>query len=439
MAQKKSKKKKPQPAQPLVRLSQVMIVKNEEKNIETALGWAKGIAFEQIVVDTGSTDRTVELAEKMGAKICHFEWVNDFSAAKNFAIEQASGNWIAFLDADEYFSKEDAKKMMGHIKKIQADPIRRANWFVLHCPWLQMDDAGNTAAVNEQGRVFRNLPSIRYVGRIHESLSVSQENTVLADDIAIVHTGYTEAAYTETQKLDRNIKLLREELKARPDDLNMKGYLADSLKSKGDKESLAETGALFREILADGAEVLPALRKRAYMFLMTLPEESEKDLAEREGMSLAAQKEFPGDIDFEYYHAVVLNKMGRYREAMEILKSCETKLLGTIAHTESETVAVNPIILFWQMMAAANGLGDIQGVVRAATMTLTVDKTQEDVLSSYITALLKNDISEEEVVQLLSKVYDMGDQKDLLFIARAAKNCNAIAFARYIIKIAGQK
>ena len=75
-----------------VRLSQCMIVKNEEKNIEKALSWAKGTAFEQIVVDTGSTDRTVELAEKMGAKVYHFEWINDFSAAKNFAIEQASGD-----------------------------------------------------------------------------------------------------------------------------------------------------------------------------------------------------------------------------------------------------------------------------------------------------------------------------------------------------------
>ncbi len=69
-----------------VRLSQCMIVKNEEKNIERALSWGKDIMYEQIVVDTGSTDRTVEIAKGMGAKVYHFEWIDDFAAAKNYAI-----------------------------------------------------------------------------------------------------------------------------------------------------------------------------------------------------------------------------------------------------------------------------------------------------------------------------------------------------------------
>ena len=71
-----------------VRLSQCMIVKNEEENIERALSWGKDIMYEQIVVDTGSTDRTVEIAERLGAKVYHFEWIDDFAAAKNYAIEQ---------------------------------------------------------------------------------------------------------------------------------------------------------------------------------------------------------------------------------------------------------------------------------------------------------------------------------------------------------------
>lgn len=93
------------------KISQCMIVKNEEKNIEQALSWGKGVVAEQIVVDTGSADRTVEIAQRLGAKVFHFPWINDFAAAKNFAIEKAQYEWIAFLDADEYFSAEDAKKI----------------------------------------------------------------------------------------------------------------------------------------------------------------------------------------------------------------------------------------------------------------------------------------------------------------------------------------
>ncbi len=99
-----------------IRLSQAMIVKNEEKNIERALSWGKGIVSEQIVVDTGSEDRTVEIAEAMGAKVYHFDWIDDFSAAKNYAIEKCTGNWIAFLDADEYFNREDASKLLEYIR-----------------------------------------------------------------------------------------------------------------------------------------------------------------------------------------------------------------------------------------------------------------------------------------------------------------------------------
>ena len=94
------------------KISQCMIVKNEEANIERALSWGKGVVSEQIVVDTGSTDRTVEIAERMGAKIYHFEWIDDFAAAKNFAISKAKYEWIALLDADEYFLEEDAKKLL---------------------------------------------------------------------------------------------------------------------------------------------------------------------------------------------------------------------------------------------------------------------------------------------------------------------------------------
>ena len=75
-----------------VRISQCMIVKNEESSIEKALSWGKEIMWEQIVVDTGSTDRTAELAAGLGASVYHFPWTDDFAAAKNFAAGKAQGD-----------------------------------------------------------------------------------------------------------------------------------------------------------------------------------------------------------------------------------------------------------------------------------------------------------------------------------------------------------
>ena len=124
------------------KISQCMIVKNEEKNIEKALSWGKGVVSEQIVVDTGSTDRTVELAEKMGAKVYHFEWIDDFSAAKNFAISKAKYEWIALLDADEYFSEEDAKKLLFYIRQ-----LNDSKYDIIATAWVHINNDGRVIAV----------------------------------------------------------------------------------------------------------------------------------------------------------------------------------------------------------------------------------------------------------------------------------------------------
>ena len=84
----------------MLKISACVITKNEEKNIEKWLECMSELADEIILIDTGSEDHTVDIAEKYNAKIYHIKWENDFSKAKNYAIEKASGDWIIFLDAD---------------------------------------------------------------------------------------------------------------------------------------------------------------------------------------------------------------------------------------------------------------------------------------------------------------------------------------------------
>ena len=117
-----------------LRLSQCMIVKNEEKNIRRALSWGRDIMWEQIVVDTGSTDRTAQIAQEMGAKLFRFDWIDDFAAAKNHAIRQAGGDWIVFLDADEYLSPEDTEKLLPLLEGLSGE---REN--AVTAAWVQTD------------------------------------------------------------------------------------------------------------------------------------------------------------------------------------------------------------------------------------------------------------------------------------------------------------
>ena len=203
-----------------------MIVKNEESNIERALSWGKRIMWEQIVVDTGSTDRTVEIAAKMGAKVFRFSWIDDFAAAKNYAIEQAEGDWIALLDADEYMTEQDGEKLVTVLQEADQKGMDG-----LSMGWQQIDEEGRIFSSGTQVRVFRNHPDIRYRRRIHEQLeSVSGRKLRLGDvvmELSVFHTGYQSKAMAERKASERNRHLILEELKDHPNDYEMLGYMGD--------------------------------------------------------------------------------------------------------------------------------------------------------------------------------------------------------------------
>jgi glycosyltransferase involved in cell wall biosynthesis len=86
-----------------------MIVKNEEKYLKECLDSVKDIVGEIVIVDTGSTDNTQKIASEYGASLFQFEWINDFSAARNFALSKSKGEWILYLDADERITNESRK------------------------------------------------------------------------------------------------------------------------------------------------------------------------------------------------------------------------------------------------------------------------------------------------------------------------------------------
>jgi len=443
MGKKKPKKKNAGPPKPMIRLSQCMIVKNEEKNIEQALGWAKSIAFERIVVDTGSTDRTVELAEKMGATVYHFEWIDDFAAAKNFAIAKATGNWIAFLDADEYFTAEDSKAVIPLLKQIHSEPKMRETFLAINCPWVQLDDQGKPFGIDEQVRLFRNVPSVRYVGKIHEKLSLEVANVVRAENISIMHTGYSRAAYTDTDKAERNVEMIRAEIVGRPDELDLKVYLADALRGKAREDgpekgavSEAEAEALYAQVAGSNGPVDPMLNKKAHMYTVEKHIVYGENLWESERLCERALAVFPGDMDFEYYLARIMNKKGNFQKAREILEKCEGKLVDAAAIYKSDLLSVKPMLMYEEMLYASQGLDDTAGAIKYATMVLMEDKTNKEILSPYIATLLNHGTSEDEVIELFGKMYDMGDPNDLLVIARAAKDCGAIDFARRIAGMA---
>jgi glycosyltransferase involved in cell wall biosynthesis len=195
---------------PLQKLSLAMIVKNEARCLARCLRSVQKVADEIIVVDTGSTDRTVEIAGEYGAKIFHFDWCDDFSAARNFALFHATGDWMLVLDADETVSEP----LVAEIKKFIHGPPQIGRLKIVS------DFRRNGQTLRSQTFVSRLFPwGAHFEGKIHEQIISPLPRVNLAGELA--HDGYL-----ETQKSDRNVKLLRAALAHEPDNAYLLHQLA---------------------------------------------------------------------------------------------------------------------------------------------------------------------------------------------------------------------
>ena len=169
------------------------------------------IASEMIIVDTGSTDRTVELAKAANAKLYFYKWENDFAAAKNFALDKATGNWIFFLDADEYFSEQTIHNVLPFIARININ--KKIDAIISPRLELNMDENNRYMGTSQVVRIFRNSLYLRYEGKIHEALMRQNGNLRLIEPeckIEICHTGYSHTIIRN--KLKRNLEILQEEI-----------------------------------------------------------------------------------------------------------------------------------------------------------------------------------------------------------------------------------
>lgn len=217
-----------------MKLSACVIVKNEEKNLPCWLQCMRGLADELIVVDTGSTDHTVELARQGEAQVYSFAWQDDFAAAKNHAIEQASGDWILFLDADESFTLEARKRLRPLLQRLHGN--RRVAGLVSPLINVNPEQPGQVVGSCYQVRVFRREKSIRYQGCIHEQLvnanKAAGNREFRMTDLTILHTGYNRE--NEQEKAERNLRIMQKEIgeagQPTPDQCI---YLADACLSLG--------------------------------------------------------------------------------------------------------------------------------------------------------------------------------------------------------------
>jgi glycosyltransferase involved in cell wall biosynthesis len=186
-------------------LSLCMIVKNEERFLGECLRSVAGVVDEICIVDTGSTDRTVEIAAEFGAKIEHHLWRDDFAWAKNKALAMATHRWVLVLDADE----EIAPESLALLRSLRKTPAGITAIYVSIRNLID-DEAGAATMTHMLPRIFPNTRRIRYRNRIHESIVLDGESEVqiVVSPIVVIHKGYAKAVIKDRDKTKRNAPLL---------------------------------------------------------------------------------------------------------------------------------------------------------------------------------------------------------------------------------------
>ncbi len=207
-------------------LSVSMIVRNEECFLKECLESVRPIADEIIVVDTGSTDSTKNIALSLGARVFEYPWRDDFAAARNFSLQQCSGDWILYIDADERLTPESMRLLPELISRAKAD----AYAVTIQNP--QTMQHGTFHQQNAYPRLFRKLPGVQFEGRVHEQIWPSLKRLKLkiqSSPLTIFHVGYNRGYDVVKEKARRNLELLEKQVADDPDDAYARFQMGNSL------------------------------------------------------------------------------------------------------------------------------------------------------------------------------------------------------------------
>lgn len=392
-------------------VSLCMIVKNEEKHLRKCLEMAQGKVNEMIIVDTGSTDSTLEIAKEYGAQIHHFEWVHDFAAARNYSLSFATGDYILVLDADEYLDEQ---------ADLQADLQTEKDYYS-----LQIKNYASNGAVRYHPaiRLFKNRRGLSFFGKIHEHVGIDDPSLVSGVAKSLIHhEGYKTEVMKDKNKIERNYQLLVEEVTANPSGYNLYNmgvhYMVDQNYKKAFeyfKKSyyLSKDKVYLTDLLYSMAEALLYLKK--YEDALTL--------------ILEAINTFPDTTDLHYMQGRIYEQMGYLPDARLAYQKClelgDLKIGQTIE-------GVGSYLAHIRLTDIAVKQGDKKSALFHASNVLEIRKDFLTSLGIVLSVFEMSYYTNQQIVEELDKIYPQENAEDAINLLKVLYNNRHPLLAYYL-------
>jgi hypothetical protein len=302
-------------------LTACLIARNEEQNLPRALRSLSGVADEIVLTDTGSTDRTPQIAAEFGARVVRFEWCDDFSAARNFAVDQARGDWVLWLDADE-------ELLSGSIAEL-CNCLGREDVLAYYVTRQDLFDVDRLDHFTQmwQLRLFQRNERLRFRGRCHpefvppaHEIAASLGLHVRTSTVTIRHYGYVRERREE--KLRRAARLLALELEERPGQLYYLieyGRTLRHLDPPRGQQILKDAAAQLVPRLEDAEAPIP-LVAALLEYLLQVPEEGLPPGLSPDAVLELAKRWFPLSAPLLWLRAQAAFSTRRFTEAERLLR-----------------------------------------------------------------------------------------------------------------------
>lgn len=342
------------------RLSVCLMMKNEAEHLDRCLASVAGVADEIVIVDTGSTDDSVAIAERHGARVLFEDWTGDFAHHRNTSIDAATGDWILILDADEELVGGEALRPLLDDPDVEGYSLREINFVG--------EEADMDAVVNAAFRLFRNRPEYRYEGALHEQVhpKVVARGETRFVGVEINHYGYLDGTVDGKKKKDRNMRIVLEEVRRKPDDAFTRFNAGVEFQRVGDHTTALQHFTHGFTHLGSMAQYFASLLVRSIVTSLMALERWDEAL-DVVTQALDAYADFP---DMHYLQGQIHAERREYREAIASFQRAID--LGDHAGDRyMAQVGMGSFHCWWALGALHEQIGDRSEAVRCYRRAIT--------------------------------------------------------------------